>query len=111
MLSLITRGKFLKLSDHPLYDSFKETMEQKLEPVLLLELEKCFEAESFRSVIKIAEAIFNIDPLNDTAFAYQVKAMQRLKMNEEALIRYQSFVLEYKRIMGNPYPHSFKSYS
>ncbi|MCE4562891.1 DNA-binding transcriptional activator [Maribellus sp. CM-23] len=111
LLSLITRGKFLKLSDHSLYDSFKEAMEQKLEPVLLLELEKCFEAESFRSVINIAEAIFNIDPLNDTALAYQVKAMQRLKMSEEALIRYQSFVLEYKRVMGNPYPYSFKSYS
>jgi hypothetical protein len=106
LVEILTRGKFLKLSDHPLFDSFKEATEQKLEPVLQLEMKKSFLAESYEITIHLAEAVFNIDPLNDAALIYQIKAMQRLKMNEEAQSRYQAFVIEYKNTMGKDYPHS-----
>ncbi|MFV0591741.1 MAG: hypothetical protein ACK5M7_10170 [Draconibacterium sp.] len=109
LLTILSRGKFLKLSHHELFDSFKEATEQKLEPVLLIEMEKCFEAESFETTVTIADAVFNIDPLNDTALILQIKALQRLKMNEEAQISYQAFVGEYKKLMGTNYPHSYKS--
>lgn len=111
LLSILSRGKFLKLSDHSLYDSFKEAMEQKLEPILLFEMRKSFEEEAFQMTIDIADAVFNIDPLNDMALTLQIKAMLRLKMTEEAQLRYQAFVLEYKKAMGNNYPHSFKALS
>lgn len=107
-LEILTRGKFLQFSDDPLFDSFKEEMEKKLEPVLLLEIEKSFVAELYPTTIALAEAIFNIDPLNDAALAFQIKAMQRLKMNDEARIKYQAFVIEYKKIMGTDYPHVIK---
>lgn len=107
-VAIITRGKLLQFSDDPLFDSFKEEMEKKLEPVLLLEMEKCFAAELYPATIAFAEAIFNIDPLNDAALAFQIKAMQRLKMNDEAKIKYQAFVIEYKKIMGTDYPHAIK---
>src|SRR5690606_1753843 len=107
MLEILSRGKFLQLSDHPLYDSFKEELEKKLEPVLIVELEKSFEAELYEITIAFAEAIFNIDPLNDIAFSYQIKAMQKLKLNDEARIRYQAFVIEYRKIMGSDYLHPY----
>lgn len=107
LLKIVARGKFLQLSDHPLFDSFKEETEKKLEPVLLLEMEKSFTAELFQPTIAFADAIFNIDPLNDAALTFQLKAMQRLRMNDEARIRYQAFVIEYKKIMGNDYPHMY----
>lgn len=107
-VEILTRGKLLQLSDHPLFDSFKEEMEKKLEPVLLLEMEKSFAAERYQATIALAEAVFNIDPLNDAAWTFQIKAMQRLKMNDEARIRYQALVIEYKKIMGNDYPHPYK---
>ena len=110
-LEILTHGKFLQLSDHPLFDSFKEEVEKKLEPVLLLEIEKSFAAELYQVTIDLAEAIFNIDPLNDAALAFLIKAMQRLKMKDKARVRYQAFVIEYKKIMGNDYPHSYKSLS
>jgi two-component SAPR family response regulator len=111
LVEILARGKFLQLSDHPSYDSFKEEMEKILEPVLLLELEKSFAAELYQTTIAFAEAIINIDPLNDAALTFQIKAMHRLKMNDEARIRYQAFVIEYKKVMGNDYPHPYKSLS
>lgn len=108
LVEILSRGKFLQLSDHPLFDTFKEEVEKKLEPVLLLEMEKSFNAELYATTIALADAIFNIDPLNDVALNFQVKAMQRLKMNDEARIKYQSFVIEYKKAMGNDYPHPYK---
>jgi two-component SAPR family response regulator len=109
LVEILSRGKFLQLSDHELYDSFKEEVEKKLEPVLLLEMEKSFEAELYQITIALAEAIANIDPLNDAAMTFQIKAMQRLKMNDEARLRYQTFVIEYKKVMGTDYPHPYKT--
>lgn len=103
-VEILTRGKFLQMSDHAVFDSFKEEVEKKLEPVLRIEMEKSFDAELYQTTLALAEAIFNIDPLNDAALTFQIKAMQRLKMNDEARIRYQAFVIEYKKIMGTDYP-------
>jgi hypothetical protein len=108
-VEILSRGKFLQLSDHAVFDSFKDEMEKKLEPVLLLEMEKSFETELYQTTIALAQAISNIDPLNEAALNFHVKAMQKLKMNDEARIRYQAFVIEYKKIMGTDYPHPYKS--
>lgn len=111
LVEILSRGKFLQLSDHPLFDSFKEELEKKLEPVLLIEMEKSFTAELYQVTIAFAEAITNIDPLNDTALTFQIKAMHRLKMNDEARLKYQAFVIEYKKAMGSDYPHAFRNLS
>jgi two-component SAPR family response regulator len=111
LIQILSRGKFLQLSDHPLYDLLKEEMEKKLEPVLILEMEKSFTAELYETTIAFAEAITNIDPLNDAALTFQIRAMQRLKMNDEARLRYQAFVIEYKKVMGTDYPHPYKNIS
>lgn len=111
LLMILARGKFLKLADEDFFDSFKEALEQKLEPVLILELEKSFTEESYKTTVDLAEAIFNIDPLNETALSYQIKAMQRLKMSEEAKLRYQTFAIEYEKAIGSSFPHSYKTLS
>ncbi len=108
LVEIVSRGKFLKLSDHPLFDSFKELMEQKLEPILLLEAEKSYESESYQTTLDLTEAIFNIDPLSGVALAFHIKALQKLKLSEVAKIRYQAFLIEYKNTMGNDYPYPLK---
>lgn len=107
LVEILSRGKFLQLSDHPLFDTLKEVTEKKLEPVLLLEIEKSFAAELYQTTLAYAVAIFNIDPLNDVALDFQVKAMHKLRMADEARIRYQAFVIEYKKAMGNDYPYPY----
>jgi two-component SAPR family response regulator len=108
-IEILSRGKFLQLLDHPVFDLFKEEMEKKLEPVLILEMEKSFDAELYTTTLVFAQAVSNIDPLNDAALNFQIRAMQHLKMNDEARIRYQAFVIEYKKIMGTDYPHAYKA--
>ena len=75
----------------------------------VLEMEKSFTSEHYQTSKIFAEAILNIDPLNDAALTYQIKSMQRLKMHDEARMKYQAFVIEYKKAMGMDYPHAFKS--
>jgi two-component SAPR family response regulator len=100
LVKILSRGTFLKNSDDPLFDSFKEATEQQLEPILLVEMDKSFGTKSYLVTIALAEAIFNIDPLNETALSFLIKAMQKLKRDEEARIKFQTFVIEYKKIMG-----------
>lgn len=109
LIAILTRGKFLKSSDEAVFDPFKVEMEQKLEPALLREVEKSFIAETYQVTIDLTDILFSIDPLNDEALVYQTKALQKLKMNDEARIRYQAFITEYKKAMGSDYPHPYKN--
>lgn len=95
---IVSRGKFLYLSDDPLFDLFKEEAETKLEPVLALELENSFSNESYQTTLSLAEALFHIDPLNETALIYQIKSLKKLLQIEKSKIAYRTFALEYKRV-------------
>jgi two-component SAPR family response regulator len=107
LIEILTRGKFLELADLPLFDSFKETVEKKLEPILIIEMKKNYVLEYYQTVISFSEAICNIDPINDEAIIYQTKALLKLGMENKAKKRYQTFVTEYKKIIGANYHYSF----
>lgn len=111
LLTILSRGKFLEHSDHPVFDSIKASIEGHLEPLLLTEIEKSHIAKTHHTTIELAEAIFNIDTLNDSALSYEIKALLGLKMENEARLRYMSFVVEYKKTMGSDYPYSFQDLS
>lgn len=106
---ILKRGKFLCMSNEPLFDSFKETLEHTLEPILLSEMQRSFAAKKYHNTINLAQAEFNIDPSNDEALGYMLKSLHRLKMNEEVRIRYRDFTINYKKTIGSDYPHSIKS--
>ncbi|WP_051314993.1 Kelch repeat-containing protein [Algoriphagus terrigena] len=108
---IVSRGKFLYLADDPLFDQFKEEAETKLEPVLVLEVEKSFASESYPITISLAEALFNIDPLSETALIHQIKAMLKLKMIEESKIAYRTFAIEYKRATGREFHRTYSGIS
>lgn len=109
LLRIVLRGKFIQFSTIPMYDSFKEDMDSKLEPILQIEMEKCFEKGELNKVLSFSDALFNIDSINENALTYSMKVLKRLKLDDQAYIRYQSFISEYKKMMGDDYPTSFKS--
>lgn len=111
LTEILTRGKFLKSTDMPLLDSFKEAIEQKIEPVLLVEMERSYTSESYPATVSFAEAMFHIDPLNEDAIRYIIHALQKLKLNDEAKKRYLFFTSEYRKMMGNEYRYSFSDLS
>ncbi|WP_186754033.1 Kelch repeat-containing protein [Echinicola salinicaeni] len=108
---IVSRGKFLYLSDDPLFDLLKEEEETRLEPVLILEVEKSFASETYPTTISLAEALFNIDPLSETALVYQIKAMLKLNMIEESKIAYRAFVIEYKRVFDKDFHRPYSAIS
>ncbi len=109
-LQLISRGKFLAFSDQPLFDSFKEELEYLLEPVLQREMERSFVEENYAATIVLAEAIFHIDPLDEGAISHLIRALNRQKKGDLAYMRYQTFILEYKKTTDRDYPQPFRNF-
>lgn len=106
LIDIVKQGKFLKSIQLLEFDSFKEDVEKRLEPALLLEAEKSFLNETHNVTIILCEAIFDIDPINDDAIYYTVQSLTKLKINHEARKQYFFFVSEYKKTMGQEYPVS-----
>ena len=107
-IAIVTRGKFLKNENEPEYDPLKENTEKSIEPLLIHAIEWSYDSEAYLTTIELTDAAFHIDPVNDTALTYLIKALQKLKRNEEAKIRYLLFLIEYKKIMGKDYPNPMK---
>lgn len=103
---ILFRGKFLKSIDFEIIDSFKEMIEQRIEPVLLVEMEKHFNQGNYQTTILLAEAMFNIDPINEKAIYYMVHSMLKLELNDEVKKRFIHFTIEYKKMMGEEYGKS-----
>lgn len=106
-IGIISRGKFLKSIDIPLLDSFKAYIERKLEPILIVDIEKFFAANNYHAAITLCEALFYIDPLNEDALQYTISSLQKLKMADEAKRRYLAFAAEYKTTMDSDYPKPY----
>lgn len=105
---IVSQGKFLKNENDRAYDFLKEDTEKSMEPLLIHAIEWSYEKGAYPTTVELADAVFHIDPVSDTALTYLVKALQKLKRNEEAKIRYLSFLIEYKKTMGREYPNPLK---
>ncbi|MDD2261516.1 MAG: DNA-binding transcriptional activator [Clostridia bacterium] len=107
-IAIVNRGKFLKNENDREYDILKENTEKSIEPLLIHAIEWSYEKEAYLTTVELADAAFHLDPVSDTAITYLVKALQKLKRNEEAKIRYLSFLIEYKKTIGREYPNPLK---
>lgn len=110
LVRILSRGKFLKSADQPIFDSFKADLERRLEPSLTAELTQAFDEEDYASACSLADAVFHIDPLNELALSCLIRSLLRLKKTDEARRRYQAYVSEYGAVNGCDYPVPFKSF-
>ncbi|WP_289120778.1 hypothetical protein [uncultured Bacteroides sp.] len=109
-LHIVGRGKFVGFMDGPLFDGFKQDVECRLEVFVLQLMKKAFEAQDYSEAVSLAEAEFNIDPVNETALYCCIKSLFMLKHENAAIGTYQRFVAEYKKYTGEDYPHPFSLY-
>jgi len=105
---IVSRGKFLNNLNEPIFDSFKTSTERKLEPILIVEIEKSYSSGLFLMSIALSKALFEIDPLSDVALEYQIKSLQNMERRDEALIKYNEFLIRYRKVMKQDYPKQFK---
>ena len=67
---------------------------------------------NFRTnTILCTDILFKIDPLNENALSYAVKAFKMSGNIEEAKVRYNSFITQYKKDYDEDYPSSFTDIS
>ena len=109
-LHIVGRGKFVGFMDDPLFDGFKQDVECRLEVLVLQLMKEAFEAQDYAEAVSLAEAEFNIDPVNETALSCCLKSLFILKHENAAIGTYQKFVAEYKKHTGEDYPNPFSLY-
>lgn len=108
-LYIVGRGKFVGFMDGPLFDGFKQDVECLLEVLVLQLMKEAFEAQDYAETVSLAEAEFNIDPVNETALSCCLKSLFILKHENAAIGTYQKFVAEYKKYTGGRLSSSFQS--
>ena len=109
LIRIISRGKFLKNNDVPVFDTFKQHIESNIESTLIYGMHSCYKAGENMHVVTFAEALFEIDPFNEEALAMLIKAMNRMKLTEEAKKRYYLFITEYKKSLGIEYSKPYSA--
>lgn len=105
--SIVSRGKFLRFSDDPVFDDFKAEMERKIEPIISSGISASFKKKDYKATLSLADILFSIDPLNDKALLFTVRSLCKLNRLEDALLRYQTFTEEYRKAYGEDYPYDF----
>lgn len=107
LIGILSRGRFLKSVDDPMFDTFKNEQEDELHKILMIELNNLYAKAVYEQVIRLAEIWLKVDPLNDTALWYMLNACHKLKKEEQAMKKYYLFIAEYNKSMGNNYPYSY----
>jgi len=107
VINIISRGKFLQNINDPLFDSIKEEVNNTILPILNEQIRKQYKDSKFLSVIELTDMVFRIDPLDEKALKYQIRALLRIKRQEDALLRYATFTAEYRNINDCDYPVAF----
>ncbi len=106
-IEIVSRGTFLKDENDFIFDSFKSLMEQKIEPVIKRLIEESYLKKEYQTTILLCEAIFKIDPINESSISFLIRSMVHQNMQSEAKKRFFKFVVEYKKMIGEDYPKEF----
>ena len=106
-IDLIARGGLLREIAEPWLDPIKQSYEETLVPEILPAVKNIYEAGDYRKTLEIARVILNIDPFNDQAIKYKLKALRRIKGVEHAHKVYNDFTAEYQKSLGEVYPVPF----
>ncbi len=109
ILDIVSKGKFMAFMNDPVFDTFKEKVEETLSPILMQEIKDRYEGKEYQAVTEIAEMIFHVDPLEQSTLVYLIKSLRKLKRDDEALVQYAKFAAEYRRVYDGDYGVSYDS--
>ena len=104
----ITRsGKFLKSINDECFDKTKKNFEFEIEELIPGQLKRLYKEREYISVIGLTDILFNVDPISEIAFYYKLHAFNKMGMTDKAKKHFNKFILNYKRLMGDDFPHTF----
>lgn len=107
LVAIVSKGQFLQGETDPLFDRMKAEVERDMEPVMQAEMQRRFELKQYRNTITCAETLLAMDPLNESAMASQIRSLVALDKEEEAVMRYRDFSIQYRKDYGEEFPKSY----
>lgn len=105
--AILNRGRFLGSTDDLVFDKIKAAQEEEILNLLPFELERLYSEQGFEIIVSITNAIFLIDPYNDTALWYLLNTLHKTKREDAAMRKYYLFTSDYLKHMGANYPYSY----
>ena len=109
ILAIVSRGKFLKNESDPMFDKLKGETERRVKSVVTVELARRFSLKQYENTVLCADILFRIDPLDDDALVFSVRALAASGDEEKAARLYQTFITRYKKDYGEDYSKTFES--
>lgn len=108
-LDLITKkGRFMKSFDDFYFDKVKQDFEYNVLKVIPQQLKESYEAQDYERVVLFTNILSNLDSLNEIAFYYKIHTYLRLDLIVKAKKVYNSFIVEYKKVMDDDFPMTYQ---
>jgi DNA-binding SARP family transcriptional activator len=110
LIRILARGNVLCEEEDPIFDKMKDEVESTAEPAMETEMIERYRSSDYQNAILCSDIIFSMDPLNETALSYSVRALMALGRDDDAKLRYNSFITLYKHDYEEDYPKTFESF-
>lgn len=108
LLSIWERGKLLENEENLLFDKYKQESENIILSLLPKDLPDYYQQNAYRYVLRICFIILKRDPLNEQALFYCIHSYKKLNDFENLSKIYSTFILEYRKSMGEDFPHTIE---
>ena len=90
-----------------LFDKLKDEIDDKVASAVLAEAEWRFSNSDWANTVLCADILQWLDPLSENAISFAVKALSAMGRDEDAKVRYNNFITQYKKDYDEDYPSGF----
>lgn len=107
-LNIWERGRLLENESFSLYDKYKQLSEDIIFSLLPKDLPIYYQRNEFSYVLRICFIILRRDPLSEQALSYCVRSYKKLNDFASLSKVYSTFIIEYRKSMGEDYKKSIE---
>ncbi|MBB6110005.1 hypothetical protein SAMN05421821_108188 [Mucilaginibacter lappiensis] len=107
LIEITQRGDFLPSTDYPWLDQIKSDLSNEVIDILLQYASQISQEHDPEMLIKLANCIFNFDPVNEEAMTMKCKALSFLGKHSLAKSTFQAFNKEYLALYGEEFKKDF----
>lgn len=100
LFEVLRRGTLFPNLQESWIDSQKHEYEDEIEKKLWSYMLKLNENKKYSKVVEYSDLFFSIDPLNEDALKLSVYALQKTGKKDQAVLLYNKFVSNYKKVLG-----------
>ncbi len=109
LIEITQRGDFLPSADYPWLDQIKSDLSNEIIDILLQYASQINLEHDPEMLIKLANCIFNFDPVNEEAMTMKCRALSFLGKHSLAKSTFQAFNKEYLALYGEEFKKDFHS--